>query len=67
MEKYYNIQLAARSYQQSITCLLRTIWIQKPSLSVMNIYSPHLIANTEFSHLAFPDNYNRLFIYHGKN
>lgn len=54
---------AARSYQQSITCLLRTIWIQKPSLSVMNIYSPgHLIANTEFSHLAFPDNYNRLFI-----
>lgn len=29
---------AARSYQQSITCLLRTIWIQKPSLSVMNIY-----------------------------
>lgn len=39
-EKYYNIQLAARSYQQSITCLLRTIWIQKPSLSVMNIYSP---------------------------
>ncbi len=31
---------AARSYQQSITCLLRTIWIQKPSLSVINIYSP---------------------------
>src|SRR5699024_12141641 len=30
--------------------------------SDLYILSRHLIANTEFSYLAFPDNYNRLFI-----
>ena len=57
---------AARSYQQSITCLLRTIWIQKPSLSVMNIYSPGiwlLILNLVIWHFAIT---TTVCLYHGK-
>lgn len=57
---------AARSYQQSITCLLRTIWIQKPSLSVINIYSPGiwlLILNLVIGHFPIT---TTVCLYHGQ-
>lgn len=62
-EKYYYIQLrgaflSAIQHQFSDNNLdTETI-----TISYEYILCKHLIANTEFSYLALPENYNRLFI-----
>ncbi len=62
-EKYYNIQLRG-ALLSAINHLLTENNLDTETITVSYEYilSRHLIANTEFSHLAFPDNYNRLFI-----
>lgn len=62
-EKYYNIQLRG-ALLSAINHLFTENNLDTETITVSYEYilSRHLIANTEFSHLAFPDNYNRLFI-----
>ena len=62
-EKYYNIQLRG-ALLSAINHLFTENNLDTETITVSYKYilSRHLIANTEFSHLAFPDNYNRLFI-----
>lgn len=62
-EKYYNIQLRG-ALLSAINHLFTENNLDTETITVSYEYilSGHLIANTEFSHLAFPDNYNRLFI-----
>lgn len=62
-EKYYNIQLRG-ALLSAINHLFTENNLDTETITVSYEYilSVHLIANTEFSHLAFPDNYNRLFI-----
>lgn len=62
-EKYYNIQLRG-ALLSAINHLFTENNLDTETITVSYEYilSRHLIANTEFSYLAFPDNYNRLFI-----
>ncbi|WP_042037789.1 type VI secretion system tube protein TssD, partial [Escherichia coli] len=62
-EKYYNIQLRG-ALLSAINHLFTENNLDTEAITVSYEYilSRHLIANTEFSYLAFPDNYNRLFI-----
>ncbi|MDZ8430955.1 Hcp family type VI secretion system effector, partial [Escherichia coli] len=67
-EKYYYIQLRgaflSAIHHQIIENQLDT---EKITISYEFILCQHLIANTEFSYLALPENYNRLFLPNSKN
>ncbi|MBO0247723.1 Hcp family type VI secretion system effector, partial [Escherichia coli] len=67
-EKYYYIQLKgaflSAIHHQIIQNQLDTETI---TISYEFILCQHLIANTEFSYLALPENYNRLFLPNSKN
>ena len=67
-EKYYYIQLRgaflSAIHHQIIENQLDTETI---TISYEFILCQHLIANTEFSYLALPENYNRLFLPNSKN
>lgn len=67
-EKYYYIQLKgaflSAIHHQIIQNQLDTETI---TVSYEFILCQHLIANTEFSYLALPENYNRLFLPNSKN
>ncbi|HCC0888052.1 TPA: type VI secretion system tube protein Hcp [Salmonella enterica] len=62
-EKYYYIQLRG-AFVSSIQCLFceNNLPTETINVSYEYILCKHLIANTEFSYLALPENYNRLFI-----
>lgn len=68
LEKYYYIQLRgaflSAIHHQIIENQLDTETI---TISYEFILCQHLIANTEFSYLALPENYNRLFLPNSKN
>ncbi|EGT0652707.1 TPA: type VI secretion system tube protein Hcp [Citrobacter freundii] len=62
-EKYYYIQLRGAflsGIQQQFS--ENSLDTETITISYEYILCKHLIANTEFSYLAFPENYNRLFI-----
>ncbi|MDU1436084.1 MAG: type VI secretion system tube protein TssD [Citrobacter freundii] len=62
-EKYYYIQLRGAflsSIQQQFS--ENSLDTETITISYEYILCKHLIANTEFSYLVFPENYNRLFI-----
>ncbi|EGH5372981.1 type VI secretion system tube protein Hcp, partial [Escherichia coli] len=67
-EKYYYIQLRgaflSAIHHQIIQNQMDTETI---TVSYEFILCQHLIANTEFSYLALPENYNRLFLPNSKN
>lgn len=62
-EKYYYIQLRG-AFLSGIPCLFSENRLPTETINVSYEYilCKHLIANTEFSYLALPENYNRLFI-----
>lgn len=62
-EKYYYIQLRG-AFLSSIQHQFseNSLDTETITISYEYILCKHLIANTEFSYLAFPENYNRLFI-----
>ncbi|HHY6272031.1 TPA: type VI secretion system tube protein TssD [Salmonella enterica] len=62
-EKYYYIQLRG-AFLSDIQCLFSENRLPTETINVSYEYilCKHLIANTEFSYLALPENYNRLFI-----
>ena len=68
LEKYYYIQLRgaflSAIHHQIIENQLDT---EKITISYEFILCQHLITNTEFSYLALPENYNRLFLPNSKN
>ena len=61
-EKYYHIELRGASIQAIASSVTKDM-LDTESISVSYDYirSKHLIANTEFSNLVLPDNYNQLF------
>ncbi|ECC9752054.1 MAG TPA: type VI secretion system tube protein Hcp [Salmonella bongori] len=62
-EKYYSVQRRG-AFVSGIHCLFRENFLPTETISISYEYilCKHLIANTEFSYLALPENYNRLFI-----
>ncbi len=62
-EKYYYIQLRG-AFLSGIPCLFSENHLPTETINVSYEYilCKHLIANTEFSYPALPENYNRLFI-----
>jgi len=62
-DKYYSVQLRGAFLSDiSMRVELNSLDMETVTVSYEYILSRHLIANTEFSYLAFPEHYNRLFV-----
>lgn len=62
-DKYYSVQLRGAFLSDiSMRAELNSLDTETVTVSYEYILSRHLIANTEFSYLTFPEHYNRLFV-----